>query len=275
MSRVRRSGKVGLLLVVLLVLIGMGWVDFRPTATASEPAISFNRDIRPIFSDTCFRCHGPDKSGRQAGLRLDVRDEAMRKTRSGIIPIVPGKPEESEVVRRIFSDEPAEVMPPEEAHKTLTARQKELIKRWIAEGAVYEGHWAYQPIVRPAVPTGGSRVNNPIDRFIQSRLASESMTPAPEADRRTLIRRVTLDLTGIPPTPAEIAAFVDDRSPDAYARVVDRLLASPRYAEKQTMHWLDAVRYADTAGFHGDNAFPAWPYRDYVLRAFQSNMPFD
>ena len=272
MTRFQRIVKVSLLLIPLA---GLGWFNLGERVTANEPAVSFNRDIRPIFSDTCFRCHGPDKSGRQAGLRLDVREEALRKTRSGVTPIVPGKPEESEVIRRIFSKEEFEVMPPAEAHKTLSPAQKELIRRWIAEGAVYEGHWAFQPIVRPRVPMAGTMVNNPIDRFVQARLAKDGLTPAPEADRRTLIRRVTLDLTGIPPTPAEIESFVDDQAPDAYARLVDRLLASPRYAEKQTMLWLDAVRYADTAGFHGDNAFPAWPYRDYVLRAFRSNMPFD
>lgn len=275
MKRVRRTGKIALVLLAVPLLAGLLEVGFDGTTTARELPVSFNRDIRPIFSDSCFRCHGPDKSGRQAGLRLDVREEALRKTRSGVRPIVPGNPEESEVVRRIFSTEPAEVMPPEEAHKSLTTRQKELIKRWIDEGAAYEGHWAYQSITRPAVPAEGALVNNPIDRFIQRRLAEAGLSPAPEADRRTLIRRVMLDLTGIPPTQAEIAAFVEDPAPDAYARLVDRLLASPRYAEKQAMHWLDAVRYADTAGFHGDNAFPAWPYRDYVLRAFRNNMPFD
>lgn len=252
-----------------------GVLPFSAHVTADGPAVSFNRDIRPIFSDTCFRCHGPDKNARKAGLRLDIRDEALKKTRAGVIPIVPGNPDESEIVRRIFSSDPAEAMPPESAHKTLTTRQKELIKRWVAEGAVYEGHWAYQPIVRPAVPTVDGPIRNPIDSFIQARLASEGLSPAPEADRRTLIRRVALDLTGIPPTPREIAAFLDDKSPEAYEKLVDRLLASPRYAEKQAMHWLDAVRYADTAGFHGDNAFPAWPYRDYVLRAFRDNKPFD
>ena len=275
MKRVRRSGKIALGLIAGLWVASLAGGEFDPATRASEPPVSFNRDLRPIFSDTCFRCHGPDKSGRQAGMRLDVREEALRKTRSGVRPIVPGNPEESEVVRRIFSTEPAEVMPPEEAHKSLTVQQKELIKRWIAEGAAYEGHWAYQAVTRPAVPAGGTRVNNPIDRFVQRRLAEAGLAPAPEADRRTLIRRVMLDLTGIPPTQAEIAAFVDDPAPDAYARLVDRLLASPRYAEKQAMHWMDAVRYADTAGFHGDNAFPAWPYRDYVLRAFRNNVPFD
>jgi hypothetical protein len=275
MRRARSYGKVCLLLAVLTALVAIKLTEWEEIVAADEPAVSFNRDIRPIFSDTCFRCHGPDKSGRKAGLRLDIRDEALRKTRSGVTPIVPGRPEESEIVRRIFSAEPAEVMPPEEAHKVLTASQKQLIRRWVAEGAVYEGHWAYEAVKRPAVPGVGTLVNNPIDRFIQERLVRAGLAPSPEADRRTLIRRVTLDLTGIPPTPAEIAAFVDDRAADAYARLVDRLLASPRYAEKQTMLWLDAVRYADTAGFHGDNAFPAWPYRDYVLKAFRSNMPFD
>ena len=175
-------------------------------------------------------------------------------------------------------------MPPPFAHKVLTAAQKETIRRWVAEGAVYEGHWAYQPVKRPPVPVVTNSANaaeakaplrNPIDNFIQARLAREQLTPSPEADRRTLIRRVTLDLTGIPPTPQEAAAFIADASPDAYEKLVDRLLASPRYAEMRAMHWLDAVRYADTSGFHGDNLWPAWPYRDYVLRAFRENMPFD
>ncbi len=246
---------------------------------AHQPAsVSFNRDIRPIFSDTCFRCHGPDKNARKAGLRLDIREEALRKTKSGIMPIVPGKPEESEIVRRIYATAQYEVMPPPDAHKELSAQQKETIKRWVAEGAQYEGHWAYQPIKRPIVPTiqnPKSKIQNPIDAFIQTRLAKEGLQPSLEADHRTLIRRVSLDLTGIPPTPQEVAAFVNDKSPDAYEKLVDRLLNSDRYAEKQTLHWLDAVRYADTAGFHGDNPIPAWPYRDYVLRAFRDNKPFD
>ncbi len=267
-----------LLLVALTVtLAAMAFWSGRQ-ASAQSGSVSFNRDIRPVFSDTCFRCHGPDKNARKAGLRLDVREEATKKSRSGATPIVPGKPDESEIVRRIFSTDKSEMMPPEDAHKTLTAEQKELIRRWVAEGAKYEGHWAYQPIIRPPAPeirNPQSAIRNPIDAFIQARLAKEGLTAAPEADRRTLIRRVSLDLTGIPPTPAEVAAFVADKSPDAYEKLVDRLLASPRYAEKQTMHWLDAVRYADTSGFHGDNAFPTWPYRDYVLRSFLDNKPFD
>jgi hypothetical protein len=244
---------------------------------AAEPdRVSFNRDMRPIMSDTCFRCHGPDPNSRQADLRLDIREEATRPTRSGRIPIVPGDPDKSEIIARIFADG-ARIMPPPSAHRELTATQKELIRRWVAEGAVYEGHWAYQPVKRPAIPdiADTSRINNPIDTFIQNRLRRDGFTPAEQADRRTLLRRVTLDLTGLLPTPHDMRAFLADRAPDAYEKVVDRLLASPRYAEQRTMYWLDAVRYADTAGFHGDNPVPTWPYRDYVLRSFSSNKPFD
>src|SRR5215467_140833 len=246
-------------------------------AAAAEPdRVTFNRDIRPIMSDTCFRCHGPDRAARKAEMRLDLREEATRATRSGRIPIVPGDPDKSEVIRRIFSTGAA-VMPPKSTHKELTPAQKDTIRRWIADGAVYEGHWAYQPVKRPAVPDAAdaSRASNPIDRFIQDRLQREGLAPAQEADKRTLLRRVTIDLTGLPPTPEEMRAFLADGSPNAFEKVVDRLLASPRYAEQQTMHWLDAVRYADTCGFHGDNPIPAWPYRDYVLQAFLRDKPFD
>lgn len=219
------------------------------------------------MADTCFRCHGPDKNARMMGLRLDIRDEALKKTKSGVTPIVPGDPDHSAIIQRVFATD-RHVMPPPSAHKELTAAQKATIRQWVAEGAKYEGHWAYQPVTRETAPAG----LNPIDYFIQARLAKEGLKPSPEADRRTLIRRVTLDLTGLPPTPEEVEAFVKDGD---YARVVDRLMASPRYAEMQAQHWLDAVRYSDTCGFHGDNVFPAWPYRDYVLRVFRDNMPFD
>jgi hypothetical protein len=243
-----------------------------PLAQVLAADISFNRDIRPIMSDTCFRCHGPDASSRMAGLRLDVREEALRPTKTGVIPIVPGDPAKSAIVERIFSTSKARVMPPVAAHKELTEQQKQTIREWVAQGAKYEGHWAYQPIAKPAVPDAAP---HPVDAFIRDRLRREGLSPAPRADKRTLIRRVSLDLTGIPPSPAEIAAFLADDSPSAYDRVVDRLLASPRFAEKQAMHWLDAVRYADTCGFHGDNPVPAWPYRDYVLQSFHRNKPFD
>ena len=246
-------------------------------AAGAEP-VKFNRDIRPIMSDTCFRCHGPDKRARMAGMRLDRREEALKPTASGAIPIVPGDPDKSAIIQRIFATNSARTMPPKYAEKVLTQAQKDTIRRWVAEGAVYEGHWAYQPIKRPPVPEvadAKAPIRNPIDNFVQARLAREGLTPSPEADRRTLIRRVSLDLTGIPPTAEETAAFLADNSSDSYEKLVDRLLASPRYAEMRAMHWLDAVRFADTAGFHGDNIWPVWPFRDYVLRAFRDNMPFD
>jgi uncharacterized protein DUF1553/uncharacterized protein DUF1549/cytochrome c len=247
-------------------------------ASAAEPVrISFNKDIRPIMSDTCFRCHGPDKSSRRAGMRLDVREMAVKALPDGKIPIVPGQPDQSEVVRRVFAPNPAVRMPPVSAHKLLSDAQKETIRRWIGEGAVYEGHWAYQPVKRPPVPViaqARAPIRNPIDNFIQDRLAKENLPPSGEADRRTLIRRVSLDLTGLLPTPEQVQAFQNDSASNAYEKVVDRLLSSPAYAEQQTMHWLDAVRYADTCGFHGDNLFPAWPYRDYVLRSFRDNKSF-
>ena len=208
-----------------------------------------------------------------AGMRLDLRDEATKPLRDGLTPIVPGEPDKSAIIQRIFAKD-ARVMPPSSIHKDLTPAQKDTIRQWVAEGAKYEGHWAYQPVLRAAPPTI-SGATNPIDAFLQARLSREGLHPSPEADRRTLIRRVSLDLTGLPPTPEETVRFVKDSSPDAYEKLVDRLMESPQYAEQQSMHWLDAVRYADTCGFHGDNAFPAWPYRDYVLHAFRDNKPFD
>lgn len=242
----------------MLVLAGVAFAQ-RP--------VSFNRDIRPIMADTCFRCHGPDAGTRMANLRLDLRNEATKANRAGRTPIVPGKPEESQIVARVFHTNPARVMPPPSAHKELTDQQKETIRRWVAEGAVYEGHWAYEPIRKPAGAT--------IDTLVEARLKEEGLSLAAEADKRTLLRRVTLDLTGLPPTANEVNAFLADGSANAFEKVVDRLLASKAHAEKMTMHWLDAVRYADTSGFHGDNLYPSWPYRDYVLNSFLKNKPFD
>lgn len=238
--------------------------------------VSFNRDIRPILSDTCFRCHGPDQKTRMAGLRLDIREDALKPTLTKAIPIVPGDPDKSAIIQRIYSRDAVRLMPPRYAHKELSESQKRLLRQWVAEGAKYESHWAYEPVKRPPVPEGVfPQARNPIDRFVRARLRKEGLRPSPEADRRTLIRRLSLDLTGLPPTVQETEAFLNDRTPGAYEKVVERLLASPRFAEKQALHWLDAVRYADTCGFHGDNPFPIWPYRDYVLKAFRDNKPFD
>jgi len=243
---------------------------------ADTGEVTFNRDIRPIMSDTCFRCHGPDKGSRMAGLRLDIRNEALKTTRSGKIPIVPGDPDKSEIIARIYASD-AKLMPPKFSHRELTEKQKDSIRRWVAQGAVYEGHWAYQSVKRAPIPpaTAAALIRNPIDNFIQERLNREGLTPSQEADKRGLIRRVTMDLTGLPPSPEQVHAFLRDESPDAYEKLVDTLLQSPRFAEQQTMHWLDLVRYADTCGFHGDNPIPIWPYRDYVLNAFLTNKPFD
>ncbi len=249
-------------------------LTFLPLLLASAQEVSFNRDIRPIMSDTCFRCHGHDASSRMANMRLDIRDEALKPKKNGT-PIVPGDPEHSEIIQRVFATN-ARVMPPPYAHKELTQAQKDTIRRWVAQGAKYEGHWAYQPVKRPQIPAvSGSDHVNPIDAFIQARLAKDHLKLSPEADRRTLIRRVTLDLTGLAPSSAETAAFIADNSPSAYQKLVDRLITSPAYAEKRATRWLDAVRYADTAGYHSDGERPAWPYRDYVLRSFQDNKPFD
>lgn len=258
-----------------LLLFALGIFCLNVLA-ADTDKISFNRDIRPIMSDTCFRCHGPDKGSRMAGLRLDIRGEALKPTRAGKIPIVPGDPDKSEIIERIYASG-ARIMPPAFSHRVLTEKQKETIRRWVAQGAVYEGHWAYQPIKRPEIPpaSDAALIRNPIDNFIQERLNREGLKPASEADQRTLIRRVTLDLTGLPPTAEQVRAFLEDKRPEAYEKYVDTLLESPAFAEQRTMHWLDAVRYADTCGFHGDNPIPIWPYRDYVLRAFLHNKPFD
>ena len=239
---------------------------FAPATAGEADAVSFNRDIRPILSDNCFYCHGPDASHRQADLRLDLRDEALAAN-----AIVPGKPAESSIVSRINSTDPDELMPPPESHKKLDARQKALLARWIDQGAEYQKHWAYEPPVKAAVPVGAKA----IDHLVRQRLAKLGLEPSPEADRRTLIRRLSFDLTGLPPTPAEVEAFVTDPSPDAYDKLVERMLASPHYGERMAIGWLDVVRFADTIGYHSDNPRNVWPYRDYVIRSFNDNKPFD
>jgi cytochrome c553 len=239
--------------------------------------VNFNRDVRPILAEHCFACHGFDAKARKARLRLDVPEGALVKRR-GVYAIVPGKPEESEVWSRIVSQEPGEVMPPPETNKPLSAAQKEILKKWIEQGAKYQKHWSFEPITRPAVPESADHqwpIINPIDAFILARLAREKLSPSPEADRETLIRRVAFALTGLPPTVAEVDAFLADQSPGAYERMVDRYLASPRYGEEMARHWLDVARYADTHGLHLDNERSMWLYRDWVIKAFNENLPFD
>jgi hypothetical protein len=252
---------------VLLVVVAL-----PPARGAAEDRVLFNRDIRPIVAENCFPCHGPDGAARKASLRLDRREVAVKRG-----AIVPGKTDESELVSRVFSDDPAERMPPPASHKTLTAAQKDLLRRWIAAGAEYQPHWSLIAAVHPQAPavTGPAWGRNPIDAFVLAALRQRGLEPAPEADRRTLARRLSLDLTGLPPTPAEVEAFVADPSPAAYENLVDRLLASPRWGEHRARYWLDAARYADTHGIHFDNYREMWSYRDWVIEAFNRNLPFD
>ena len=244
-------------------------------AAESADTVRFNRDIRPIMSDTCFHCHGFDPKSRKGSLRLDIRDDALKAGKSGAIAIVPGKPDESEVIKRLFTKDEDDVMPNKESHKTLTAAQKELFRRWVAQGAVYEPHWAYKALEAPVVPTLPSGGKNPIDAFIGAKLAEKKISHSAEATKERLLRRVSLDLTGLPSTPAETAAFLADKSADAYEKQVDRLLSSPRFGERMAVWWLDVARFADTVGFHGDQNQRIFPYRDYVINAFNSNKPFD
>ncbi|MCC9654793.1 PSD1 and planctomycete cytochrome C domain-containing protein [Rhodopirellula halodulae] len=253
--------------------------------SAKDRPLQFNRDIRPILSETCFHCHGPDEHGRRADLRLDTLEGATEDL-GGYQPIVPGDLESSEAWNRITSDDPDLLMPPPESHLVLTAEQKTLLKRWIEEGAVYEGHWAFIPPAEPKVPqvdfeeegSDSNWVRNDLDRFVAQRLAEAGMVPSPEADPRTLIRRLTLDLTGLPPSPDEVERFVSDYQPDgepAYEETVNRLLRSPHFGERMALPWLDQARYADTNGYSIDGGRHMWLWRDWVIQAYNDNMPFD
>jgi hypothetical protein len=247
------------------------------TSSQSKPTIDFQRDVRPILSGHCFQCHGPDQNARKANLRLDVREEALRPAKSGQRPIVPGKPEESRLVQRTFSKDDDEVMPPPETKRPLSDAQKEILQRWIAEGAEYTAHWAFIPPRQSPPPKVklASWPRNGIDYFILDRLEREGLAPSPAADRYTLVRRLYLDLIGLPPTPEEADAFVRDESSDAYEKLVDQLLGSPHYGERWARRWLDLARYADTNGYEKDRRRSIWPYRDWVIQALNADMPFD
>ncbi|MCH8830578.1 MAG: DUF1549 domain-containing protein, partial [Planctomycetes bacterium] len=253
--------------VSVIVFSGIGLIS--ATADAAEP-VRFNRDVLPILAENCFACHGPDQRARKAELRLDVRDAALKA-------IKPGKPEASELIARITHADSDAVMPPPKTGKRVTKAEIAVLKAWIQQGAVYEKHWAFIPPVRPKPPRVGASgwARNAIDRFIQRRLESAGLSPSPVAVKTTLIRRVTLDLTGLQATPHEVDAFLADRSPAAYERVVDRLLTSPRYGEHMASFWLDAARYADTDGYQNDRYRYMHVWRDWVILALNGNKPFD
>lgn len=241
-------------------------------AFAEQPAIEFNRDVRPLFSDRCFKCHGPDSGSREAELRLDRRESATESV------IIPGDSASSELISRITTDDPELRMPPEKAHKPLiTKSEAAILARWIDEGAKYEPHWAYIPPRRPAIPKTKEAdwPRGDLDRLILARQECAGVSPAPEADPRILIRRLYFDLVGLPPAPAQIDEFLADRDPGAYERVVDKLLASPHFGERLATWWFDLVRFSDTVGYHGDQNQNIAPYRDYVIKAFNDNLPFD
>lgn len=276
-------GKVGLMVVaprltqLICLLLGLGGVATGFQKSSPKPVqkkLVYSRDILPILSDKCFKCHGPDSSSRMADLRLDLSTGAF-KNRNGKFAVVPGKPDHSMVAQRINSkDDP---MPPQDSGKSLTKAQKDLITRWIAEGAVYTKLWSFEPLPTkvPVPVTKSTWVRNDIDRFILARLDKAKIAPSPAADRLRWLRRVTLDLTGLPPTEADMASFQVDTSKDAYDKVVDRLLGSPHFGERMAVDWLDAARYSDSYGYQSDLIMPTWPYRDWVVKSFNENLPYD
>jgi hypothetical protein len=255
---------------VAAILVVVGVLE-SASVFASEPPVSFNRDVRPILSNICFQCHGPDVNARKADLRLDLEEAAVGGKTP---PIVRGKPDESPLYQRIMAADESEVMPPPESKKTLTAAQKDILKRWIEQGAKYQKHWAFEPVQRPdlaSFPDG----TQPIDKFLLAGLKQVGLAPQPEASRETLIRRVAFALTGLPPTIKEVDEFLADSSPQAYEHMVDRYLQSIHFGEEMARHWLDVARYADTHGLHLDNERQMWAYRDWVVKAFNDNLPFD
>ncbi len=275
--RIARSAWAFGLAVLSVAIAGASVGAARPAGKEQGAAarVSFNREILPILSNNCFACHGPDEDKRETKFHFDTHDGAFAK--KGVI--VPGNATESFLFQRITNPDPDERMPPAETGHTLTSKQIDLLRRWIDEGANWDTHWAFIPPRRPDPPviaSGQARwVRNPIDQFILARLEREGLKPSPEADKTSLLRRLTYDLTGLPPSPEAIDSFLADQSPDAYEKRVDELLQSPRYGERMAMPWLDAARYADTHGYHIDSLRGMWPWRDWVISAFNRNMPYD
>ncbi len=257
----------------LLTVASTFWLLSMASGLTAPQKLGFNKDIRPILADNCFNCHGQDSGSRKAGLRLDIRDDALKGGRSGSPAIVPGKPETSELIARITAHDKDEIMPPTKTGKALSLVQIEKLKQWITDGAEYQPHWAFIPPQRPVLT--GKPSQHPLDQFVTARLAQEKLSLSPKADRTTLLRRLSLDLTGIPPTPQELDGFLADKSKDAYEKQVDRLLASSRFGEKWARHWLDAARYADSDGYEKDLLRHHWRWRDWVINAINRDLPYD
>ena len=247
------------------------------TVPKSEPRVDFNRQIRPIFSEHCYACHGPDEGKRKAGLRLDRQEDAFQTLKSGQHALVAGQPEKSTLVERILTKDPDEIMPPPKHGKPLSPAQIELLQQWVRQGAGWQQHWSFIVPTAPELPRvqDGKWARNAIDTFVMARLESEGLRPNPEADSVSLQRRVTLDLTGLPPTVEEVDAFLADKRSDAYERLVDRLMDSQHYGERVGQNWLDLARYADTSGYHFDGVRFMWLWRDWVIDAFNADKPFD
>ncbi|MBY0456540.1 MAG: DUF1549 domain-containing protein, partial [Gemmataceae bacterium] len=256
------SGSLGLVIAFFGLTV--------PALAQPAPAkVDFNRDVRPILSNNCFQCHGPDENTRKSKLRLDTREGAVA------LVVVPGKPDQSDLIDRLTESPARSIMPPVKTGKKLTPREIETLKQWIKEGANYAVHWAYERPKRPDVPKTKFATKNPIDNFLFAHLEAEKLAPAAEADRHTLARRVALDLTGLPPTQQEVEAFVGDKAADAYEKFVDKMLAKPAFGEHWARTWLDLARYADSAGYADDPLRTIWKFRDYVIESFNANKPFD
>ena len=281
----RKPEKMKQLLKIAIILYSLCWTSCQNSQTSFPPEIEmqlpeevdFNYHVRPILSDKCYACHGPDENKVQGGLRLDIETRALAELESGAVAIIPGKPGQSELIHRIQSIEEAQVMPPPESNLQLSEYERAILIRWIEEGAVYKPHWSFIPPKSPALPVVNSKnwINSPIDAFILARLEKENLTPAQKAEKVTLIRRLSFDLTGLPPTLEEIDNFLTDDSEDSYEKLVDRLLDSKHYGERMAMDWLDIARYADSHGFHADGYRMMWPWRDWVIKAFNQNLPFN
>src|SRR3954464_3373900 len=255
---------------LLVPFLGLG-------AARKVSQIDFNRDIRPIFSENCYACHGPDKNKRKAGLRLDIKEEAFKKQESGDFAIIPNSVKKSKLLKLTTSQDEDDRMPPSKFGKRLSKEQTTLLRRWVEQGAEWKQHWSYIPAERPSLPKVKNKrwPRNEIDYFILEKLEKAGLQPAKEAEKTTLIRRASLDLTGLPPTIEEVDAFLSDSNTNAYEKVIDRLLDSPHYGERMAVTWLDAARYADTSGYHFDSPRFMWLWRDWVIKAFNQNKPFD